>query len=93
MPTIQISRPHRLPPAAARAQVSDLAEQLQSSLDVSCRWEGDTLHFSRSGASGVIVVQSESIEVQIKLSAMLRPLAGKVERTVIEYLDQGLAAD
>jgi len=91
MPTIKISRKHHLPRAEARAHVEKLAGKLQQQLDASYHWDGDTLRFSRTGASGTIEVKPDSVEVEVKLSMVLSPFKGKVEKAVTEYLDKGLA--
>lgn len=91
MPTIRISRKHHLPHDAVRSQVEKLAGELQKQLDASYQWDGDTLRFSRSGASGAIEVKKDSVEVEVKLSMLLSPFKGKVEQAVSDYLDKGLA--
>lgn len=91
MPTIRIRRSHHLPHDTVRAHVEELAEQLQQQLDASYHWEGDTLRFARSGASGFIEVKPDGVEVEVKLSMMLSPFKGKVEKAVTDYLDKSLA--
>jgi putative polyhydroxyalkanoate system protein len=91
MPTIHISRPHRLSHDAVRAHVEGLAQELHQQLDADYHWEDDTLHFSRTGASGSIVVGKDSVVVEVKLSMLLGPFKSKVEHAVNEYLDRHLA--
>ena len=54
-------------------------------------WEGDTLHFSRTGASGTITLDPERLEIQVELGLLLRPFTNAVEQSVNEYLDEYLA--
>ncbi len=91
MAVIRITRNHRLPRADLRAQVESLAREIEDKLQARCRWEGDTAHFSRSGASGSIKLDDEHIAVEIALGLALTPLKSRVEKTVNERLDQMLA--
>jgi putative polyhydroxyalkanoate system protein len=90
MPTISISRPHDLSHDEVREHIEELAGELQEQFDASYRWEGDTLHFSRSGANGVIEVTPDAVKVVVKLSMVMSPFKGKVEKAVTEYLDEHL---
>ncbi len=91
MSTIRIRRPHRLDHEQIRAEVESLAAELRHKLHARYHWEGDTMCFSRAGASGHIKVEKDSIAIEVELSLALSPLKSKVERTVTEYLDRHLA--
>lgn len=91
MPTIRITRPHQLSHDEVRAHVEGLAVELHQQLDASYHWDGDTLRFSRSGASGWIEVGKDSVVVEVKLSMLLGPFKHKIEHAVNEYLDRHLA--
>jgi putative polyhydroxyalkanoate system protein len=88
---VRIVRPHRLDHAHIRAEVEALATELEHKLHARCHWDGDTLRFSRAGASGHIEVGKDSIAIEVKLGMVLAPLRAKVERTVTDYLDRHLA--
>jgi len=91
MSVIRIVRPHRLDHAHIRAEVEALATELEHKLHARYHWEGDTMRFSRAGASGHIKVDVDSIAIEVKLGLVLAPLRAKVERTVTDYLDRHLA--
>lgn len=91
MAVIRITRTHHLARADLRAQVERLADEIQQKLQARCRWDGDTAHFSRSGANGSIKLDDERIAVEISLGLALTPLKSRVEKTVNERLDQMLA--
>lgn len=91
MAVIRIKRNHRLPRSDLRVQIESLAHEIEEKLQARCRWEGDTAHFSRSGASGSIKLDDDEIAVEIALGLALTPLKSRVERTVNERLDQMLA--
>jgi len=91
MPTIHITRPHKLSHDQVRAHVETLAGKLQQQLDASYHWEGDILRFSRSGASGRIEVGPDRVVVAVKLGMLLSPFRSRVEQSVQQYLAQHLA--
>ncbi|MFM1892288.1 MAG: hypothetical protein RLZ44_1365 [Pseudomonadota bacterium] len=92
MAVIKVKRRHKLGAEQARSTVEDLAKKLQKELDAKCHWEGDTLRFSRAGASGHIDVKERELEVEIKLGMLLSPLKGKIEQTIREEIDKHLLA-
>lgn len=91
MATIKIKRQHALPHAKVVKAVQKLADELAEKLEADYEWEGDELSFKRSGASGKVNIGKKDLEVNIKLSILLTPLKGKIEKTVNDYLDENLA--
>jgi len=91
MSIIHIVRPHNLPHDEIRADVEALASDLQKKLHARYHWEGETLRFSRTGASGSIRVEVDRITIDVKLGLVLAPLKGQLERMVHDYLDERLA--
>jgi putative polyhydroxyalkanoate system protein len=90
MATIHIQKKHHLDNAAVRKKVQELADKLSKDLSAKYNWEGDRLVFKRSGASGHIDIADGAIDVEIKLSMVLSPLRGKIEKTVSNYLNERL---
>jgi len=90
MATIQIRRSHRLDQQHIREQVQNLADKLASELGADYLWQGDRLHFERSGAKGDIDIGDGYLEFNLKLGMLLSPLKGKIESSVVEYLDEHL---
>ena len=93
MAHISIHRKHHLGLEDARTQVEKIAETLKEKLNSEYSWEDNTLHFKRSGASGSIAVSEDTIDLDIKLGLMLRPMKGVIEKTILENLDQALDKD
>ena len=91
MAIIHINRTHSLDQAHIREQVQHLADKLASELGAKYQWQGNRLHFERTGAKGNILITEGNVEFELKLGMLLAPLKGKVEKTVTEYLDQHLA--
>jgi len=92
MSVIKINRQHELGLEQACERVETIAQKLQKDLDAQYHWEGSTLKFSRSGASGYIEVGESDLEVEVKLGMLLSALTGKVEQTLNEELDKELSA-
>ncbi len=92
MALIKLKRKHALGAQKARSTVDALAKKLENQLDANCHWEGSTLQFSRSGASGHIDVSDDEVDIEIKLGMLLSPLKGKIEKTIEEEIDQHLTA-
>jgi len=90
MATIQIRRSHQLDQQHIREQVQNLADKLASDLGADYQWQGDRLHFERSGAKGDIDIGEGYLEFNLKLGMLLSPLKGKIESSVVEYLDEHL---
>lgn len=91
MTSIHITRTHQLDEETVRGRVQELADKLTKELSAEYTWEKDRLVFKRRGASGVVRIGEQELEVEVKLSLMLTPLKGTIEKTITEYLDQRLS--
>ena len=88
MPSIDIKRSHSRPLAEARRKVQHVAEHLAEKFDLRWRWEGNELHFQRSGVDGHIKVSAKQVHVTAQLGFLLSALRGSVEREIHRYLDE-----
>lgn len=88
MPSIEIKRPHARPMAEAKKKVQRVADHIAEKFDVTYHWEGNTLHFERSGVDGYIMVSSKLVHVTANLGFLLMALRGPVEREIHRYLDE-----
>ncbi len=87
MSVIEIQRHHTLDHEHAVATADKLAQTLASRFDVHYTWDGDTLHFSRTGARGTLTVEPSQIHIRMELGFLLRPMKGKIERSIHDHLD------
>ena len=92
MATIDVTRQHSLGKDKAKEAAEGIAKKLETKLDVKYRWDGDDLRFERTGAKGRIHVTDDRVRVEVDLSLMLRPMKGKVEQKIHQYLDEALTA-
>ncbi len=90
MAHISIHRKHDLGLKDARVQVEKIAESLKEKLNSEYSWDGNTLNFKRTGASGTIDVSEDSFDLEITLGLALRPMKGMIEKTILENLDQAM---
>lgn len=90
MAKIHIKRSHNLSQDEARARVEEIAEDLKTKLDAEYAWEGDSLQFHRSGASGSIDLGDGFIELNIKLGMLLTPMKARIEDSIREHVNVAL---
>ena len=74
--------------AEAKKKVQRVADHIAKKFDVTYGWEGNTLHFRRSGVDGYIMVTSKQVHVTANLGFLLMALRGPVEREINRYLDE-----
>jgi putative polyhydroxyalkanoate system protein len=91
MSAIEIQHRHSLPAPEARKAVEGVAVKLGEKFGLDYRWEGDTLHFVRSGIDGRITLAPQSLQVTAKLGFMLSALKGPIETEIRRVLAQKFA--
>ena len=91
MADIRIARPHGLPLSRAKAAAQAAADDLAREYALTCKWQGDTLHFQRSGVDGRIEVSPTQIAVEIRLVFLLKGFKGTIEQSVSSHLEKLLA--
>ncbi len=93
MAIIHIKQQHKLSHDEARARIEKIAEDLKHKLDADYQWDGDSLRFKRSGASGSIDLGDDQIELKIKLGMLLAPMKPKIEKYITENLQSMFSED
>ena len=86
MSTIDIRHKHSLPLPKPRKPVEDIAGKLASKFDMDYAWEGDELHFNRSGVEGRIHLTDRQVRVTAQLGFLLSALKGTVEQEIRRVL-------
>ena len=86
MSAIDIRHPHTLPKDEARKAVQEVAEKLDARFGMSSRWEGDVLHFKRSGVDGHIALQPKELHVSAQLWFLLSAMKGTIEQEIKRVL-------
>jgi putative polyhydroxyalkanoate system protein len=67
-----------------------IAARMKREFGGSYGWDGDTLRFSRPGASGRVDLGKDELTVRVDLGFVLRLLRTRVEREINAYLDAQL---
>jgi len=88
MSHIDIHARHRMSHAQAKRAAEELAADLAEKFDVEYHWEGDHIHFERSGASGTITVASDEVRIEARLGLMLVFLKHRIEDEIVRYLSE-----
>lgn len=87
MSAIDITRRHNLDHDRAIKAADDLAKSLSQRFDVDYKWDGDVLHFKRSGAKGEMTVSADTIHLHMELGLMLRAFKPRIEKEIHDQLD------
>ena len=90
MADIELHRTHHLGLKGARAAADKMAGRLADKFDLAGEWKGNTLHFSRSGVNGQLIVTDHDMNLAITLGFMLKMMKGPIEQSVHEQLDKVL---
>lgn len=91
MSQIVIRRPHGLSHTQARSVAEQMAAHLHQRLQMVWEWQGDTLHFQRSGVKGQVAVGAEELLLDIRLGLLLAPMKSRIEQEIESYIAERLA--
>jgi putative polyhydroxyalkanoate system protein len=91
MTDIYARRRHGRSQEEAREAAENLVQRLARDYGLAYRWQGNELRFARSGVNGHVEVGPSEVVVEATLGLMLKPLRGRIQQRVDEYLDQRLA--
>ncbi len=90
MPHIHLTYQHNLGLDQAKARIEDLVQQLKDRLDVNYHWKGNEVEFSRTGATGTILVEDKSVTTDVELGLMLAAFKGEIEKQLKSFFDRQL---
>ncbi len=91
MANIDIRHKHNLPPAKARKAVEQAAIKLGEKFGMDYRWEGDILHFVRSGVDGRIALAPKQVHITAQLGFLLSALQAPIETEIRRVLKDKFA--
>ena len=93
MSTIVVRRRHDLGLAEAKRLAENIAKKLRNDYGGSFIWQGDDLHFQRTGASGSVAVRKGNFQVRVELGFLLSALHSQIEEEIVTFCDAHLAGD
>jgi len=88
---IDIRRKHGGSVKEAKAAVDKTAKAIAKKFDITSAWEGDTLHFQRSGVDGHIKVTKAEVHVYAELGFLLGMMKSMIEEEIGRQLDKHFA--
>ncbi|MFZ5634974.1 MAG: polyhydroxyalkanoic acid system family protein [Pseudomonadota bacterium] len=88
MSGIDIRHSHSLPHAKARKAVEEVAKKLAERFEFEYEWDGDDLHFNRSGVDGKIALKPKELHVTARLGFLVSAFKGPIEHEIKRVLDE-----
>jgi putative polyhydroxyalkanoate system protein len=92
MRPIVVHRRHSLGLTDARRLIETTAERLRAEHGGAFQWDGDTLRFRRTGATGRVAVTNDDVEVRVDIGLLLLPLHTRIAREIRAFLDEKFGA-
>ena len=84
MADIELVKPHSLTIEKAKALVQKAADALAAEYDLSSEWEGNTLHFHRSGVDGHMHVTHSEVRLHVTLGFLLKAF----KKTFVDHIER-----
>ncbi|MGA9333415.1 MAG: polyhydroxyalkanoic acid system family protein [Rudaea sp.] len=91
MASIDICRKHGCSMAKAKAAVDKTAHSISQRFGIESHWDGNVLHFERSGVNGQIHVSRDQVRVLAELGFLLGTMKPMIEKEICEQLDKNFA--
>ena len=82
MAALVFERPHALGLETARAVADRLAQEMRDDYGVQSHWDGNDLVFSRTGLSGVLRVNPESVRLDAQLGFLFSAYKTRIEESM-----------
>ena len=86
MADISIVHEHKLTPKKAREAAQKVADAIADEYGLACEWDGDVLHFERSGVQGQMTLEKKKVEMFIRLGFMMSAFSSTIEAKVAENM-------
>ena len=92
MADINIVQEHSLTPKKARAAAQKMADKLAEEYELECAWDGDVLHFERSGIAGSLTLAAKQAQMHVKLGFLFSAFSAKIESKMVENMQKVFGA-
>jgi putative polyhydroxyalkanoate system protein len=86
MSYIDVRARHSMARDDAQAAADELAGDLAGKFDIDYGWDGDYIHFERSGVNGTITIREDEIRIEARLGFLLLFLKPRIEEEITRYL-------
>ena len=92
MAEIKIERNHTLGKNEAQKRVSELEPKLKEKYGVHLEWQPDgTAKVKGTGVTGSLALGADSLDLEIKLGLLLKPMSGRIRGALEHQIDKALA--
>jgi putative polyhydroxyalkanoate system protein len=91
MADIKIVHKHDLSPKKAREAAQKVADKIADEYDLVVEWDGDVLHFERSGVQGKLTLEEKQVLMVIKLGFLMSAFSSTIEAKVSEDMKKVFA--
>ncbi len=91
MSSIHLVRKHTIGLRKAKVAAQKVADDLAQRYGMASEWEGNVLHFWRTGLTGTVQVRRNSVELEAELGFLLSMLKYRIEAQVNENFDRYFA--
>ncbi|MRV75321.1 polyhydroxyalkanoic acid system protein [Duganella sp. FT92W] len=88
MPNVHIVQEHTLTPKKAREAAEKVAIKLAEEFEMEYAWDGDVLHFERSGVNGSLTLTKHKAEMLIKLGFLFGAFAPVIQAKASEKMQK-----
>jgi putative polyhydroxyalkanoate system protein len=87
---ISIHRTHRLDHEQAVRAADRVAAKLKAEHSIRSRWDGDTLHFERTGVTGTLRLRAKELQLEVELGFLLMMFRDSIAEGIDRALDKEL---
>ncbi len=91
MTDISITHKHKLSHKKAKAAAQKVIDQLAEEYGIEAEWEGDVLHFKRSGVSGTLALSAHVAQMDVTLGFLFKAFSSTIEEKVRENMKKVFA--
>lgn len=88
---MRIRRRHHLGLEEAKKRANHIADTLGRQFSLTSAWEGDHLVVRGSGVNGYLLVEEDSLEIEVKLGFALKLMEGPIRSAIENTIDDELA--
>ncbi len=89
---MRIRRSHHLGLEEAKNRANHIAETLGRQFSLTSSWQGDHLMVRGTGVNGYLVVEEDSLEIEVKLGFALKLMEGPIRSAIENTIDEELAS-
>lgn len=91
LPDMRIRRSHNLGAGEARVRANRIAADLEKQFSLRCEWRGDVMLVTGNGVSGRLLVDDQTLELEVRLGFALKLMEGPIRAAIEKAIDEELA--